>query len=263
MILAKFIYSYSKIITIWFPLRNCYLIFVFAFFSGIRLSSATTLLSPDIFISLDGAWLFSQPGQTQQINLFDELGNTYLAFPDTLNNNTLLVGLGVRLYQNEWMQSNLSLRYLPMTGMTVQGEVWQLNSPEFNNFNYDYTIQSDILLIENTMTWSRHRVQPGIILGVGNATNTTSAYHEVPTQNHSINLSEGFPGETSNQFTYEVGAVLDYTFPRMTLECAYRYIHAGSGHLGLSPTQDTTETLSTGPLQYHAVTLGVRIYYAL
>ena len=241
------------------------MICVFVLFTCLRLSSAAASTLPEFFVSLDGAWLLSQPGQTQEINLLDDLGNTYRAFPYTANNNTLIVGVGFRIYQNEWMQSNLGLRYLPMTGMTIKGEVWQLNSPEFNNLAYEYTVQSHIILVENIVTWSHyHYFQPGIILGMGNSTNITSDFKETAIYNHTVDLTEGFPGALTNQLTYEVGAVLDYyALPNMTLECAYRYIDAGSGHLGLSPTQNTAEMLSTGPLHYHAVTLGVRIYYAL
>lgn len=241
---------------------NRYVICMLVLLTNVQLASAASYTLPDFFVSLDGAWLLSQPGKTQEINLFDDLGNTYRAYPYTANNNTLIVGAGFRIYKNEWLQSNLSLRYLPMTGMTIKGEVWQLNSREFNNLVYEYTLQSHIILVENIMTWSQHHVQPGIIFGLGNTTNITSDFNETAIYDHTV-ATEYFPGARNNQFTYEVGAALDYALSNMTLECAYRYINAGAGHLGLSSIQNTTDLLSTGQLHYHSLSLGVRIYYAL
>ena len=103
---------------------------------------------------------------------------------------------------------------------------------------------------------------PGFIVGLGRASNTTSNYYEVPLNNHAASSLDYFSKNTEAQLAYEVGAVLDYSFNDLILECAYRYIDAGHGWLGLSSLQNTNDQLSTGPLHYHAISIGVRLHHA-
>lgn len=73
-----------------------------------------------------------------------------------------------------------------------------------------------------------------------------------------------FTADSQLQFAYEVGVVLDYTYNSfLTLECAYRYLNAGHGQLGLSPLQHTSDHLSTGLIDYQTLSIGVRLYHEI
>ncbi len=227
------------------------------------ITPSASMASTTAFISLDAVALFSDPGHTQEVNLLNTLGNTYISKKQWQSDGSVMLGLGLRAYQRDSLNVNTSLRYLPGINMPSHGEVLQLKSPRFRNLAYTYDIASNLLLVDNIVTWTKHHLQPGLIIGVGRAANTTRNYHERSLNNHAAPALDHFSGNTMVQFAFEVGAVLDYSFNDVIIECAYRYIDAGRGQLGLSPLQNTSDHLSTGSLRYHAISLGVRFEHAL
>lgn len=229
--------------------------------STTQASSALSTLSLPLFVSVDAISLYAHPGSTQQINLIGPLGNTYVANKQSENDTTVMVGLGMRTFKNDWLQVNSSVRYIPMSGMKTEGVVWQLNSPQFDNLGYSYQIKSDMLLVDNIISYKRYNLQPGIILGVGFASNRAYDYQEWPLNNVSASSTSVFSDERTAQFAYELGVEIDYTFKKIVIESAYRFIDAGRGQLGLSPLQNTTEHLSTGELHYNTFSIGLRLYY--
>ena len=216
------------------------------------------MASTTTFISLDGVALLADPAHTQALNLIDTLGNTYIAKHQWQSDKSLIVGVGFRSYKRDELDVNTSLRLLPFIKMQSQGDVLQLNSPRFRNLAYTYDINSRLLFVDNIVRWTKHRLRPGLIVGLGGASNTASHYHETPLSAHATPSLDHFTGQTQLQLAYELGAVLDYAFQDVIIECAYRYIDAGQGQLGLSPLQNTQMHLLTGPLRYHAISLGVR-----
>lgn len=223
---------------------------------------STAFAFPAVFISLDEVTLFAKPGQTQAINLLNTLGNTYVLKEQWQYDESVILGAGIKTYQQHDIEINTSVRYLPEVSMHIQGDVLQLNSELFRNLAYSYNITSSFWLADNTITWTKHRLQPGIILGVGAAINTASSYHERPLNNHSAPSFAPFSNNNSTEFAYELGAVLDYSFNQhLVFECAYRTLNARAASLGLSSLQNTNNHLSTGPLNYNAISLGVRFYH--
>ncbi len=231
-------------------------------FSG--LLSLSVIAETRSFFSLDAVVVFSQPGQTQDVNLWNNIGNTYSANRSWQNNVRAMLGVGVQAYaSNEW-QITSGLRFLPTINMSGQGDVLQLKSDNFLNFSYSYDITSHLLLWENSVTWTKHRWQPGLLVGIGGAWNTLSNYREIPLNEYAYGGQDHFSSQSQSQFLYEVGAVLDYAVDKnVMIEGAYRYIDAGNARLGVSPGQNTHDHLSTGPLHYQTISLGVRIYDAL
>lgn len=227
------------------------------------ISPSTSMAATNAFISLDALALFSKPAHTQSVNLLGTMGNTYVGTQQWQSDGSVMVGLGLNTYQHADIDLNTSLRYLPTFNIPSHGEVWQLKSPRFRNLAYTYDTDSNLFLMDNIVTWTKHRLQPGLIVGLGLASNSTSNYRETPLNKHAAPALDHFTNSTMTQFAYELGAVLDYPFKQFIVECAYRYIDAGHGQLGLSPLQNTLEHLSTGPLQYHTISLGVRIHHAL
>ena len=217
-----------------------------------------------VYLKIDPALLFTQPGLTQQLSLYNGFGNTYVNSHKWTNEGTAFFGFGVRSFSNNAWQLNTSFSYLPVRNFPDNGQIWQLNSPLFNDLAYSYQIKSDVFLIENLLTATRSRLQPGILVGLGYSANRTSGFQQLPLSNTSAPSSLIFSGTKTNQFSFEFGAVLDYAcYRKLTLELAYRYLNVGKGYFESSALQDTTDTLSTGTLAYHIVSLGIRAYYDL
>ena len=225
------------------------------------LMQSTALAFPTAFISIDAATLFAQPGQTQAVTLLNTLGNTYVLKKEWQHDESVILGAGIKTFSHYDIEINTSARYLPQVAMPTRGDVLQLHAEAFRNLSYSYDITSSFWLADNIITWTKHRLQPGIILGVGAALNKASTFREKALNNHSAPSFSPFENAHNTQLAYELGAVLDYTFDEVVLECAYRYLNAGQTYLGLSALQNTNNHLSTGPLTYNAISLGVRYHH--
>ena len=235
-----------------------------AVFLAATLMQSHSIASPVAFVSLDAVTLLSDISHTQAINLFDTLGNTYITAHQWQHDESVLLGIGLRTYQQDGLDVNTSLRFLPMGTRAIHGDVLQLYSPRFRNLSYTYDVSTQLLLLDNIMTWTAHRLQPGLIAGLGRASNSATHYQETPLNEHAAPSLDHFSNQTRVQLAYELGAVLDYACNKdVIIEVAYRYLDAGQGQLGLSPLQNTLDHLSTGPLRYQTLSLGVRFSHAL
>jgi opacity protein-like surface antigen len=214
-----------------------------------------------IFLSLDAAQIYTAPGANQELNIFSNLGNTYVAAQNLESILAVMVGLGATTYQQKNVLFNTSLRYLPINNIPVSGKIWELNSPLFENLAYTYRVRSEILLLENAFTWSHYSVQPSLILGLGRVVNRVSKYKEYPLSDTAAVSLNSFTDAKTIQLGYEVGAGLDYPIKNAVIELAYRFIGAGVARFGQSKQQTTTDRLSTGQIQYHTISLGMRFYY--
>jgi len=227
----------------------------------IAITQNTAFAFPTAFVSIDGIAVFANTGKTQAIALFNTLGNTYIPNKKWQNYNSLMIGAGVNAYKNHDIEINTGLRYLPTIEMPTHGDVLQLHSERFRNLRYSYNVTSSIWLADNTITWTKHKLQPGLILGIGAALNKTSNYHEEPLNNHTAPSLAPFANNHNTAFAYELGAALDYAFDQFIIECAYRSLNAGQTNLGLSSLQNTETHLSTGTLYYNIISLGVRYHH--
>ncbi len=215
-----------------------------------------------LFMSVDASTFFTKPGITQNINLFNNLGNTYVAAKHWDNKTTLLFGVGATTYQKNNIIFNTGLRYLATSDILLNGNVWQLNQAQFNNLSYNYRVKSDLLLVENAISYAQYVIQPSFILGLGYAKNTASAYQTSPIYNHAATANQAFTDKSTSQLAYEIGAGLDYYLLKpAVIELAYRFIGAGKGYLGYSPLQNTSNRFSTGNIYYQTISLGIRLYY--
>jgi hypothetical protein len=232
--------------------------FFFLFFSLIQTANATL---PPIFASIDAALLFSSLGLTQDVNLVGSVGNRYVATNNNKTAATAIFGLGARTYENDWLVFNTSVRYIPFPQTELNGNVWQLKSPRFNNLAYTYKLQSDVFFAENIASWARHVFQPGLILGLGRASNKAGGYQATMLNNRAASALELFGNAKRVQLAYEVGAALDYSHKEVVVELAYRFIDLGQGKLQASSLQSTQDIFSTGPIRYQVLSLGARVYY--
>ncbi|MDF1758390.1 MAG: hypothetical protein P1U74_08855 [Legionellaceae bacterium] len=217
-------------------------------------------ISP-IFVSLDISQIYSSPGKTQKITLFNNLGNTYIGTNNWESDLSFVVGVGAKVYKHKDFTVNTSLRYLPTNNILVDGQIWQFNNPLFDDLAYSMRVRSNILLFESAWSWTHYAFQPSLILGLGRAVNIASYYMEYQLIDTASPPLKTFTGANTVQIAYEVGFGFDYPIKNTVIEFAYRFIDSGVARLGLSPLQNTKEHFSTGHIQYHTINLGVRYYY--
>ena len=203
----------------------------------------------------------TRSGQTQNLKLFNTSGNTYVAVKNWENITTLMYGVGVTTYQKQDMRLNTSVRFVTLKTTPLDGYVWQLYSPRFQNLSYTYQLKSNVVLLENSFSWSRFSFEPGLILGLGRAENKASHYQAIPLHERAAAPLQGFADAKTAQLAYEVGALLDYNWRNTTLNVAYRWIGTGVARLGHSPHQTTQDRLSSGQIYYQTVSIGARLYY--
>jgi hypothetical protein len=215
-----------------------------------------------LFVSVDATTMFTRLGTTQSVNLFNQLGNTYVADKHWDNKTTVMFGAGATTYQKKQLVFNTGLRYLATAGFLSNGNVWQLNSAQFNNLSYNYRVKSDLVFVENAISCAQYLIQPSFILGLGYALNTASAYQTTPLYSYAASALQTFTDKKTSALAYEIGAGLDYLLLKpAVIALAYRFMSAGKGDLGYSPLQNTAARFSTGNIYYHTISLGIRLYY--
>lgn len=221
--------------------------------------TATTV---PLFVSVDATTLFARLGITEQVNFMGNLANTYVPEKKWDNKTTVMFGVGATTYEKNKLLLNTGARYFSTTSFLFNGNVWQLSNPNFNNLSYRYRVKSDVILIENAISYTQHLIQPSFIVGLGYANNTASHYQVTPLYTHETPALQTFSSKSTSQFAYEVGVGLDYLLLKpAVLELAYRFVGAGKGYLGYSSIQNTTGRLSTGNINYQTISLGIRLYY--
>ncbi|MDF1678797.1 MAG: hypothetical protein P1U32_08910 [Legionellaceae bacterium] len=236
-----------------------YFILIALFTSCVQSVLATTV---PLFVSVDATTLFTQIGRTEQVNLLNGFGNTYVPLKHWDNKTTVMFGVGATTYNKNHIQFNTGARYFSTTHMRVGGTVSSLNMPAFNNLAYNYRVKSDLVWAENAVSYTRAIVQPNIIVGLGYASNRASQYQVPPLYSQAAASVQTFTDNTTSQLMYEVGAGIDWLVLKpAVIELAYRFIGAGKAYLGYSPTQTTTDRLSTGDIYYQTISLGIRLYY--
>lgn len=240
---------------------NGFLFFTTSFLFVLSTTSASATRA--LYLSIDPAIVTAQPGVTQHINLYNDIGNTYVDSNRWRNESSLILGVGGRVFQNEHLEINTGFRFIPINDLPLEGQIWQLDSPLFNNLDYSYQVSSNLFLVDNIISWTHYHLQPGVILGLGISTNTTSSFREIPTSDTAMPSLQSTGGEKTNQLAYELGAVLDYSMQEVIFELAYRYMNGGRGYLQPFSLQNTKDQLSTGMLHYQVISLGIRAYYAL
>ncbi len=229
----------------------------------VMISIASHSAKPPLFLNIDPAWVLVQPGMTQNINFYDNVGNSYVNSRSLKQIGTVSLALGIRAYQDKNFDIHTGIRYLPVADNVVNGQIWQLKSPLFNDIAYSYQVRSSVLLIDNIISWTRYKFRPGFIFGIGGARNTTDGFQEVALADSATISLQNLSGKKNYQLSYELGFALDYAFDKFLVELAYRYINTGPGYFQAFPLSNTADKLSTGTLNYNVISLGMRAYYAL
>lgn len=229
---------------------------VFALFPA--LSSAT--IRPVVSVSLGSDR--TNLGMTKVISMAAPNQNSYVSFNNHYDTEAvagLFVGGETLFFQNWSLQ--LGLSYFQNSSFAARGNVNQFADPTYNNFTYQYQIQSRRFSVETKL--SRVFLQkwhPYISASVGEALNKAYAYTEYPLSSEDVPMTELFNSHTTKAFTYTAGLGVDVDIAEhLRVGAGYRFVGLGNASLGASPLQDGTNTISH--TQLHANELIAQITY--
>lgn len=148
------------------------------------------------------------------------------------------VQVGHRWYRDtKWLPSYaLAVRYEHVFSENIHGTITQYSLPETRNYSYNWGVEADAVSVYSKIDLVRvGRFMPYFDVGIGASFNRALHFSEKTLPGvMSPRISPDFAQRTSSQFTYNVGAGLDYTLTRnFMLSVGYDYQSFGnisSGH---------------------------------
>lgn len=208
------------------------------------LSSQAWSTSPSFPLTANHYYLNAGLGQA----FYQVSGNNYLGtgagWPDDfyhtnqINNQPYLAVSAIAAWDrnNEWIPSyGLGLRLMYGARATISGDIEQYSLPTLLNYHYDYgvTLFSTLLLGKATI-YNWRGFLPFVLVGAGITNVHTCSYEEQALSGVTPRVSPGFNGDTSYNFTYQLGVGVDYQLNENTIvnvECDYlNYGTISTGH---------------------------------
>lgn len=164
------------------------------------------------------------------------LGLTLSAF--TPINNNLNLGLGISAYYHGSVSFN--------------GDVWQFSLPEFDNFTYQYKVQTNrLMLTTKVSTTYRQFFHPYLLGEIGASFNRVYSYYERPYIVEAIPMAP-FANARNTSFAWDIGLGVDLELlPTTFLGIGYQFIDNGKAKLNPSPAQLSSETLGLNHFNIH------------
>ena len=178
-------------------------------------------------------------GQTQTINLQPEFPNTYDASNVT---HALASGEFVLSLQRALTASSLAQMGLALSmdsAARVQGDVWELADPVFNNFNYQYKVTHKQLAVKGKLlsTAFSETILPYVSASVGVGFNKSYHFTMSPKIYAAIPIP-GFQANTETSFAYTLGIGVQRSINQhWQAGVGYEFADWGKSQLGPAPGQ--------------------------
>lgn len=161
------------------------------------------------------------------------------------------VGLGLSFERTLYAELSWQLGLIGYYNSPVQaqGHRWELGLSDFDNFSYRYKVQSSRITAMGKLLSNYHSRCHLYLSGeVGGSFNHAYGYRETPLIVQVIPM-EPFTSRTRTNLSWGVGLGIDVDINAdLRLGVGYQFASLGSVSLGLSPAQETSQTLSINPL---------------
>ena len=195
---------------------------------------------------------FTRTGRAQTLTLLPPFDNYYTKHSSYASSADLGFGIGLEGRALPFLSWQAGVSGYWNTPLNREGDVWQFGLPEFNNFHYHYKIQSSrVMAIAKLLTNYRELLHPYISGELGAAFNRSRSYYEKPLIEEAVAMSP-FSDHTQSSFAWGVGAGIDVDVgAHLRLGLGYQFADLGRAKLGLSPAEETKETLSNPNLYTH------------
>ena len=200
-------------------------------------------------VTLSAGPIWANAGNTQSIYLQPSIQKTYAAD----SNTTLLadgeVFLGFQRALNTRLNAQLGLAVATTGNANLTGDIWDDALPQFNNFNYAYTVQHTHVALKAKLLRDVGRAFTPYIsgsLGVGfnqarNFTSTPTLFEASPTPN--------FQSNTTTAFTYTLGIGVQRAIDQhWQAGVGYEFANWGNSRLARMPEQTMGQGLSLNHL---------------
>ena len=220
---------------------------------------------PSWFMDVGLGWVFNQ-----------KLGSSYLAnvdLPSDKYNSPkvdqvpmyFLSGGYLWSRQTEWLPfSSLGLEYSYYMPATVKGVIEEFADPEQANFKYKYKVaHHNLRLIGKADLYRWQNWMPYVSAGAGISWNRFSGYsQEIISEGESTRPDLGFSNKTKLNFSYSVGAGMDYIFTRNIWGgLGYRYDHFGWGKTGDNHNEEFADKSLKNTSRAHTILLTIRYLF--
>jgi len=186
----------------------------------------------------------------------------------TTTKGTWKLGIGYELFEEQLRQRSYFNRLLLELNVyqasnTIEGNVWQYELPQFNNYTFDAPIPSTRLMLDvkpSLITWNR--LSPYLILGVGASWNKVS-YDETALAGIDPSSALSLSEHTQTQLAWDLGVGLNIQIVEdVSLTAEYIYGFLGEG----SPDNNSGKTpyLSEPPsfsYQIQSLLIGLSVKY--
>ncbi len=148
---------------------------------------------------------------------------------------SLLAGLRWQQERDYLPAYSLALRYQNLFNQRIAGTIMQYSDPDFLNYNYQWKFNSNVFSVYSKVNLAKsHNVLPYVSAGVGSAANKSGRYHETALSGIVARSdSPDFASQSKRQFTYTLGAGLDYQLnKKMLMSVGYEFQDLGAVHSG-------------------------------
>lgn len=187
---------------------------------------------------------FTRTGHAQTLSVLPPFSNHYTSEKAYQSSGLLGLGLGVEHGLTEQLSWQLGLSGYFNSNIRSTGHVWQFALPEFDNFIYDYTIQSKrVMATGKVLATIKQSIHPYVSCELGAGFNRTSAYKETPLIIEAVAMAP-FSDRTHASLAWGVGGGIDVDInPTLRLGLGYQFANLGKTSLGASPAQFTQQSL--------------------
>lgn len=192
---------------------------------------------------------FIRTGHVQTLSLLPPFTNHYTNNASYKSSGLMGLGLGIERGLTEQLSWQLGLSGYFNSQISSTGHVWQFALPEFDNFIYDYRIQSKRVMATGKLLGTlKQNIHPYVSGELGAGFNRASAYKETPLIVEAVAMAP-FSGRTHTSLAWGAGGGIDVDISEtLRLGLGYQFANLGKTSLGVSPAQFTQQTLSVSHL---------------
>jgi len=202
-------------------------------------------------LSLGSVWANNQSAQT--FYLAPEIEKTYTTADsgNAVFDGEVFLGMQHHFQNPLWLQ--LGLAVAATSNANFSGSIWDDANPEFNNFDYEYSIQHTHLAAKAKLLYDTgFIVMPWVSGSVGVAWNQANKFTIASTISEAIDTPY-YPSNTQTAFTYNIGAGVQYALTQnFQLGIGYEFADWGKTLFG----QANGQTLTNGFGINHVYTNG-------